>query len=162
MLFFFIHTHAKCVRKHSVYSLIQSALTLAHTRAEPLTLSSLCVCVCLSAFGLCVAVCACVCIESRVYWKKYGYVNKCCFLCRWRKVFVAKEFSEKRRRKKSFLLSEGNNSRKIYDFQTFEIHLVSEIFCILLIKWIKFCQCSSLRSNGLVRHWAIDGECDYL
>lgn len=38
------------------------------------------------------------------------YVNRCCFLCRWRKELVAKEFSAK---KKDFFCQTNKFTRKI-------------------------------------------------
>lgn len=59
-------------------------------------------------------------------------------------------FRKEKKKKKSFLLSTRNKTRKIYNFQSFEIHLVSIKFCILLIKSIKFWKFSSVWI-GIVR-----------
>lgn len=57
-------------------------------------------------------------------------MNRCCFLCRWRKVRVAKEFSAKQ---KDFFCQK-NNSQVKFNYFKFKIVLVSKFFSIYYIK----------------------------
>lgn len=107
------------VRKHSVYSHDSYyTLTQRYTYARIPTPLHHRVCV----------------VETRVLKEIWLYVNQCCFLCRWRTEFVAKEFSERREKKKKDFFCQKNNSRKNCYLKSFEIILVSENFCILLIE----------------------------
>ena len=61
-------------------------------------------------------------------------MNRCCFLCRWRKVLVAKEFSAKQ---KDFFCQK-NNSQVKFNYNKFKIVLVSKILSIYYITLIIF------------------------
>lgn len=125
------------VRKHSVYLFPHtSTYWLAHSRAQYHS-THIRAYQYRNAKSMCVIRIQQRARERREHWKKYGYVNQCCFLCRWRKEFVAKEFSEKEKKKKEDFFCQTNNSSKITISKRLKFILVSKNFCISLIKWRK-------------------------